>query len=102
MRLNRAAWKGAAAAWGAPLRGALWAAALGLLAAALVFQAWKAYGEVRGLDRRRADLDRRVDRLRAGNRSLREELHALKTDPVYVESVLRDRRMAGPRERVVK
>ena len=101
MRQNRTIWK-AVAACGAPLRGALWTSALGLLAVVLIVQALRAHEEVRGLNGRRVELDRRVDRLRSENESLREELHALRNDPVYVESVLRARQMIGPGERAVK
>ena len=102
MRLKPGAWKEAVAAIGRPLRGVFWTAALGLLAAVLIVQAVRAHDEVRGLDRRRDGLEREVERLRQENRSLQDELHALETDPLYVESVLRDRKMVGPGERPVK
>lgn len=81
--------------------GALWTSAVLLLAAVLAWSAWDARGEVAALERRRDALRREVDRAREENGSLRDELRALKEDPVYVESLLRRQRRAAPGERIL-
>lgn len=86
---------------GAWARGAFWTASLGLLALLLAAQAYRARIEAADVSRRRAVLDRDVDRMSRKNQALRDELRALETDPVYVESILRRRKMTGPSERLV-
>ena len=102
MELNRKSLKRAVAAWSKPFGGLVWGAALGLLGLVLAVQAWRSYGEVRELSRRQAHLERRVERIKGENRALQEELKALETDPLYVESVLRGRKMVRAGERLVK
>lgn len=98
MSLDRGGRKGL---WGRA-GSALWGVAVGLLAAALAAHALRAGREGMELERRSASIGREIDRVRDGNRSLRDELRALESDPVYVESLLRRWRMAGPGERIVE
>ena len=75
---------------------------LAVLGLALVSVALRAGREGSEMERRSAALGREIEQVRRGNRALRDELKALETDPVYVESLLRRWRMAGPGERVVE
>ena len=43
-----------------------------------------------------------IERLRRTNQALRDEIRALDSDPVYVESLLRRWKMIGPSERNVE
>lgn len=98
MRLDRGFWKGLADRTGA----AAWAVVPGLLALALAVHAVRAGREGSDLERRSAALGAQVERVRGENQALRDELRALEDDPVYLESLLRRWRMAGPGERVVE
>lgn len=49
--------------------------------------------------RRLESLGREADRTRVENEALRAEIRALEDDPVYIESVLRGRRMNEPGEK---
>jgi hypothetical protein len=82
-----------------PARGAAWTLAVAALAGVLVFQAVRARGEAADLRARGRALDREIERLQRGNQALRDELRALETDPLYVESLLRRWGRAGGRER---
>ncbi len=78
------------------------AVSLAVLGFALAAVALRAEHEGSEMGRRSAALGREIEQVRRGNRALRDELKALETDPVYVESLLRRWRMAGPGERVVE
>ena len=84
-----------------PARLALWTAAAAL-GVALAAQAAGAGRNAAALERRAAVLDRDLERARGTNAALREELRALREDPVYLESLLRRWRRAGEGERVVE
>jgi len=47
-------------------------------------------------------MDREIERLRRANQALRDEIRALDSDPVYVESLLRRWKMIGTSERNVE
>jgi hypothetical protein len=98
MRLIRGLWERVSA----PVGRTLWGFSLGLLALVLVAHAVRAQGEGVELERRSAALGRDLERVRRDNQALRDELRALETDPVYVESLLRRWKMAGRGERVVE
>lgn len=102
MGLDRHFWKDAAGRASACVWGAIWAVAPGLLAVVLVAQAARAGRERTEIRRRGEALDREVERVRRGNQALRDEVRALQTDPVYIESLLRRWKMAGSGERVVE
>lgn len=101
MKLEWGRWKGLAAAGLARLGRAAFGATVGLLGLALAAQAWRARGETEDLRRQAAAANREAEDLARRNRALREELRALETDPVYVESLLRRWKMAAKGERVV-
>ena len=98
MRLDWGLWKERAGRAGAALQ----AVSLVVLAVVLAAYALRAGREGSEMERRSAALGREIDRVRRENAGLRDELRALETDPVYVESLLRRWRMAGPGERVVE
>ena len=98
MRLIRGLWERCSA----PVGRALWGGSTGLLALALAVHAVRAQGEGTELERRSAALGCEIERVRRDNQALRDELRALETDPVYVESLLRRWKMAGRGERVVE
>lgn len=98
MRLDWGYWKGLAERAGA----AAWAVVPGLLALALAAHAVRAGQEGSDLERRSAALAAQIERVRRENQAHRDELRALENDPVYLESLLRRWRMAGPGERVVE
>lgn len=83
-------------------RKALGTAALAGLATLLVAQAANARKERETVARECAAMDRDIDRLKRANQALREEIHALEADPVYVEALLRRWKRVGPSERVVE
>jgi hypothetical protein len=80
---------------------AIWLVSLVTLAVTLSVHGARAEREGLELGRRSAALGREIDRVRRDNQALRDELRALETDPVYVESLLRRWKMAGRGERVV-
>jgi len=95
-------WKDRLAGWGRAARATLWGAVLAGLAALLAAQALASRREGLDLRRRGAALDREIEAAKRANQALRDEVRALETDPVYVESLLRRWRMAGAREQVVE
>jgi|SRR6185295_18197775 len=72
------------------------------LAVLLAAQAAGARREREVVAREGAALDREIARLKGANQSLRDEIRALESDPVYVESLLRRWKMVGPSERIVE
>ena len=88
--------------WMAGARRAAVTAGLSGLAVLLAVQAAGARREREAVAREGAALDREITRLRRSNQALRDELRALDSDPVYVESLLRRWKMVGPSERVVE
>jgi hypothetical protein len=102
MECESGAWKARlsrAAAW---VRPALLTAAAGLLAGILALQGWRARADGAELDRRSAALDREIGRMKRENQAMRDELKALETDPVFVESLLRRWKLAAPDERLIE
>jgi len=83
-------------------RKALGTAALAGLAFLLAAQAANARRERETVARESATIDRDMDRLKRANQALRDEIHALDSDPVYVEALLRRWKRVGPAERVVE
>jgi orotate phosphoribosyltransferase len=102
MRLDSEGWKALRAAWARGARTAVWVGVTAGLSALLAVQALASRREGIDLRRRCAALDRDIERARRTNQALRDEVRALETDPVYVESLLRRWRMAGAREQVVE
>jgi len=102
MQLDRGLWKARAGAWLAGARNLAGAAALAGLALVLAAQAAGARRERETVAREAAVIDREIDRLRRSNQALRDEIRALDSDPVYVESLLRRWKMIGPSERNVE
>lgn len=98
MRLVRGLWERLSG----PVGRVLWSGSLTLLGLAFAMHAARAQGEGAELERRSGALQREIERVRRDNQSLRDELHALEADPVYVESLLRRWKMAGRGERVVE
>lgn len=98
MKLDWGRWKGGAERVGAGFL----AVSLGVLGVVLAATAVRAGREGSEMERCSAVLDREIGRVRSENRALRDEIKALESDPVYVESLLRRWRMAGPGERVVE
>jgi cell division protein FtsB len=102
MKLDWGMVRGRLGLWsGRMLRGA---AALGVLVLGglLAAKSAEARKERAGLELRHRALDREVARLERRNTELREEIRALSTDPVYVESLLRRWRYSAPSERIVE
>jgi cell division protein FtsB len=91
-----------AGSWLAGARRVAGAAALLGLAGALVAQAAGSRREREAVAREAAAMDREIERLRRTNQALRDEIRALDSDPVYVESLLRRWKMIGPSERNVE
>jgi cell division protein FtsB len=102
MKLDWGRWKSVWAPCAERVRTAVWAGALGLLGLVLAVQAERAGREGAELTRRSAALDRDLERLRRANQALRDEVRALETDPLYVESLLRRWKMVGGGERLVE
>jgi hypothetical protein len=98
MRLVRGLWERYSGGAGR----ALWLGSLVSLALALSIHGARAEKEGLELGRRSDALGREIDRVRRDNQALRDELRALETDPVYLESLLRRWKMAGRGERVVE
>ena len=91
-----------AGAWLAGARNVAITAGLAGLAVALAAQAAGARRERVAVARETAAMDREIERLRRSNQALRDEIRALDSDPVYVESLLRRWKMIGPSERNVE
>jgi cell division protein FtsB len=102
MQLDWGLWKGRAGAVLSGARNLAGAAALAGLALVLAAQAAGARREREAVAREAAAMDREIDRLRRTNQALRDEIRALDSDPVYVESVLRRWKMIGPSEKNVE
>ena len=104
MRPNWAGWKArlSGALAGPGVGTAAWGLVFLLLAGALVGHSARSRGEVAGLEARAAGLDREIREMRRRNQDLRDEVKALETDPVYVESVLRRWKRVGEGERPVE
>ena len=102
MQLDWGLWKSRARAGLAGARNLAGAALLAGLAVALAAQAAGARREREAVAREAAAMDREIDRLRRTNQALRDEIRALDSDPVYVESVLRRWKMIGPSEKNVE
>lgn len=68
----------------------------------LVVEIVRANRDVVRQSRRRETVDREIERIRAQNDSLRAEIRSLEEDPVFVESVLRQRKRVGPGEAIVE
>jgi hypothetical protein len=77
-------------------------AALAGLALVLAAQAAGARREREAVAREAAMMDREIERLRRTNQALHDEIRALDSDPVYVESLLRRWKMIGPSQRNVE
>jgi len=102
MQLDWGLWRARAGNWLRSARNVVGAAALAGLACLLATQAAGARREREAVAREGAALDRDVERLRRTNQALRDEIRALDSDPVYVESLLRRWKMVGPSERNVE
>lgn len=98
MTLERAFWKGLAG------RAGVWlgTVSIGVLAVVLATHAVRTAREASELEMRSAALGRDVDQVRRESQALRDEMRALESDPIYVESLLRRWKMAGKGERVVE
>ena len=102
MQLDWGHFQGRAAAWLSGAKTVVGSAALAGLACALVAHAAGSRREREAVAREGAALEREIGRLRQANQALRDEIRALDSDPVYVESLLRRWKMVGPSERVVE
>ncbi len=74
---------------------------LSLLGIALGWDLWEARQETEVSFREWREADRDLERLLEENRRLERELQALQNDPVYIESVLRQWKMAHPGETIL-
>ncbi len=70
-----------------------------VIGAALLAGAWNAHRDAVRQGSRGASSEREIERLKGENDALRSEIRALEEDPIYVESVLRDRKMLEPGEK---
>jgi hypothetical protein len=102
MQLDWGLFRARAGVWLGGARKIAVAAALTGLAVALAAQAAGARREREAVAREGAAIDREITRLRRANQSLRDEIRALDSDPVYVESVLRRWKRVAPSERIVE
>jgi cell division protein FtsB len=102
MQLDWGQLKVRAGEWLVQARNVAGTAVLAGLAVLLAAQAAGARREREVVAREGAALDREIARLKGANQSLRDEVRALESDPVYVESLLRRWKMVGPSERVVE
>ena len=102
MQLDWGLLKVRAGEWLVAARNIAGTAALTGLAVLLAAQAAGARREREVVAREGAALDREIARLKSANQSLRDEVRALDSDPVYVESLLRRWKMVGPSERIVE
>ncbi len=102
MRLDWGALRERAGAWLRSARNAAVVAGLTGLAVVLAAQAASARRDREAVAREGAAMDREIERLRRANQAMKDEVRALESDPVYVESLLRRWKMVGPSERVVE
>lgn len=102
MQLDWGRFRARAGAWLAGARNVAGVAALSGLAVLLAAQAAGARREREVVAREGAAIDKEITRLRRANQALRDEIRALDSDPVYVESVLRRWKRVGPSERIVE
>jgi cell division protein FtsB len=102
MQLDWAQVRVRAGEWLVQARNVAGTAVLAGLAFLLAAQAAGARREREVVAREGAALDREIARLKGANQSLRDEIRALESDPVYVESLLRRWKMVGPSERIVE
>lgn len=102
MQLDWGLLKVRAGEWLVAARNVAGTAVLTGLAVLLAAQAAGARREREVVAREGAALDREIARLKTANQSLRDEIKALDSDPVYVESLLRRWKMVGPSERIVE
>lgn len=102
MQLDWGRFKDRSGAWFRGARSAAGAAALAGLAMLLAAQAAGARREREVVAREGAAIDREIARLRKANQALRDEIRALDSDPVYVESLLRRWKRVAPSERNVE
>jgi hypothetical protein len=102
MQLDWGRFRGRAASWLSGAKTAVGSAALVGLACALVAHAAGSRREREAVAREAAAMDRDIERMRRANQALRDEIRALDSDPVYVESLLRRWKMIGPSERNVE
>jgi cell division protein FtsB len=102
MQLDWGHFRVRAGAWLSGARSVAISAGLAGLAVALAAQAAGARRERETVARETAAMDREIERLRRTNQALRDEIRALDSDPVYVESLLRRWKMIGPSERNVE
>jgi hypothetical protein len=83
------------------LRALLWGALAGALAISLAVKAVDAHGRNAGLHRRLMESEWELQRIQRDEARMRDELKALKEDPLYLQSVLNPP-PAGPQEPVVE
>ena len=102
MQLDWGRFRARAGVWLEGARSVAVAAALTGLGVLLAAQAAGARRESEVVAREGAAIDREVARLRRANQALRDEIRALDSDPVYVESVLRRWKRVAPSERIVE
>ena len=102
MQLDWGRFRARAGAWLAGARNVAGVVALSGLAVLLAAQAAGARREREVVAREGAAIDKEIARLRRANQALRDEIRALDSDPVYVESVLRRWKRVGPSERIVE
>jgi hypothetical protein len=79
----------------------LWGALAGALALSLAVKAVDAHGRNATLHRRLMETDQELRRVRTDENRMRDELKALKEDPLYLQSMM-DPPPARPREPVVE
>ena len=102
MQLDWGHFRERAGSWAIGARNLAGTAALVGLACVLAAQAAGSRREREAVAREAAAMDRDIERLRRTNQALRDEIRALDSDPVYVESLLRRWKMIGPSERNVE
>ncbi len=102
MKLSWGLFRGPSPAVGEQARAVLWGAVLAVLGGLLASQAWRGRAEAAEVQRQSSALDRQIARMKGANQAMREEVRALESDPVYIESVLRRWKRAGTGERTVE